>query len=103
MDPERLLERLCRRHGVDPGDATRLRPLLERALISSPRVRTRILSLIESHLARRSEAGAPPSADSVERELDEEVLVSVARTLHHWSPSQDPGGGLPPGLMPEGL
>ena len=43
--------------------------------------------------------------EEVERDLDAEVLVSVARLLHAWSPSQNSlgFGDLPDGLMPDGL
>lgn len=59
---------------------------MQRAVVSSSKVRRRLLTLIDRNLARRS--GGDPSAtlQSLEEDLDEEVLVSVARRVHEWSP-----------------
>ncbi len=113
MDAERLLHRMCRRRGLPAARANELLPLVRRAVVSSSKVRRRLLTLIDRNLARRS--GGDPSAtlESLEADLDEEVLVSVARRVHAWSPPWKPrdapggddcggfdldGGGLPGGL-----
>jgi hypothetical protein len=95
---------MCARHQVPVGEAERLLPLLERALASSSRVRLRVLTHIERALAKRNQ-GATVRLEEVEKDLDAEVLVSVARLLHGWSPSQGTlgFGDLPDGLMPGGL
>ena len=101
MDAERLLPRMCRRRGLPASRASELLPLVQRAVISSSRVRQRLLTLIDRNLARRS--GGDPSAtlESLEAELDDEVLVSVARRVHAWSPPWKPrdadSGGYPNG------
>jgi hypothetical protein len=104
MNARRLLQRMCARHQVPVGEAERLLPLLERALASSSRVRLRVLNHIERALAKRNE-GTTVRVEEIERDLDSEVLVSVARLLHRWSPSQNSlgFGDLPEGLMPDGL
>ena len=86
MDAERLLHRMCRRRGLPASRANELLPLVQRAVVSSSKVRRRLLTLIDRNLARRS--GGDPSAtlESLEADLDEEVLVSVARRVHAWSP-----------------
>jgi len=96
MDAERLLHRMCRRRGLPSSRADELLPLVQRAVVSSSKVRRRLLTLIDKNLARRS--GGDPSAtlESLEADLDEEVLLSVARRVHAWSPpwsSQGPKDG----------
>lgn len=100
MDAERLLNRMCRRRGLAASRASELLPLVERAVTSSPRVRRKLLSLIDRNLARRSEGDPLATLESVEQELDEEVLVAVARRVHGWEPPwkrQSPEDGLHPG------
>ena len=109
MDANRLLERLCARHGLVPGDASALLPLVERALVSPKDVRDRILTLVDTNLAKRARGEGDATLDDLERDLDEEVLRAVAKTLHVWEPSQrvqgfadepgaDGGSDLPDGL-----
>lgn len=107
MDPLRLLRKMCLRHGLPDSEAQRLVPLVQRALDSPESVRDRILGMVETNLALR--AGVPPaqarSHEALFRDLDDEVLHSVARVLHSWSPSGkvlDVGGALPR-LFPDGL
>jgi len=88
MDANRLLERLCARHGLVPGDASALLPLVERALVSPKDVRDRILTLVDSNLAKRARGEGEATLDDLERDLDEEVLRAVAKTLHAWEPSK---------------
>ena len=86
--------------------AETLLPLIERALISPDQVRDRILALVDTNLSRQKEGDSPGSTlAAVERDLDEEVLISVARVMHHWSGKGKPtslGDNLP-GLFPGGL
>ena len=87
MDANRLLEHLCARHGLSLADAQGLLPLVERALTSPKEVRERILSLVEANLAKKAGGSGEATLDQLERDLDEEVLRAVAKTLHGWEPS----------------
>jgi len=86
MNPQRLFQRLCDRHGVDPDEVAEFCPLVERAIASPTDVRSRILTMIDDSLARR--AGGDPEAtlDALESDLDDEVLRAVATRLHDWTP-----------------
>ncbi|MDA1266989.1 MAG: hypothetical protein O2816_18065 [Planctomycetota bacterium] len=102
MDARRLLLRMCTRHQLAYSDASRLLPLIERALTSPNHVRDRILVLVENNLARKATGNAARTTEQVHRDLDEEVLVSVTRVLHNWTPTSkvlDLGQVLP-GLFP---
>lgn len=112
MDAERLLHRMCERHQLDPERATELLPLVHRALISPDDVRRRILAMIEDSLQRR--AGGDPTATlaALEKDLDDEVLRAVAKTVHAWDPpwrrkpfgtGGDGSVDLSGGDLPEGL
>lgn len=103
MDSRRLLQRICRRHGLAYDEATRLLPILRRAIRSPAEVRDRLLLVIERSLARRSAATARHAPDAVFRDLDDELLVSVAQVLHVWKPTGRGFGtrDLPPDLYPE--
>jgi len=119
MDATRLLETLCARHGLAVEDASGLLPLVQRALVSPEDVRTRLLTLIDANLAKRASGAGCATLEELERDLDDEVLRAVARTLHPWVPSarvqgleeaegrraggapeedSDGGSDLPPGL-----
>ena len=106
MDPQRLLRKMCDRHGLPYGEVERLEPLVQRALQSPESVRDRILTMVETNLAKRNGTTTPESSnEALFQDLDEEVLISVARVLHAWAPSGkvlDVGGALPR-LFPEGL
>lgn len=106
MDPRRLLRKMCDRHGLEYSHVERLEPLVKRALDSPDTVRDRILNLVEENLVRRTGVStSPDSREAISQDLDEEVLVSVARVLHNWLPSGkvlDVGGALP-NLFPNGL
>jgi len=105
MDPRRLLERMCKRHGVVFHDATRLLPLIQRALHSPSRVRDRILTLVDNNLALRSKGSLHGTPDALFRDLDDEVLLSVARILHEWNPTGPvlDLSGIAPDLFPMGF
>jgi hypothetical protein len=106
MDPKRLLQRMCTRHSLPYDKAEALLPLIRRALASPFAVRDRILALVDRNLSRQLTGESPGSTlAAIERDLDEEVLLSVAPTLHAWKQ-----GGLPmdlgdnlPGIFPDGL
>lgn len=105
MDARALLQRMCERHELPFGEASRLLPLIERALTSPTHIRDRILVLVENNLARKATGNAPATTEKVHRDLDEEVMVSVARVLHNWTPSSkvlDLGQVLPD-LFPDGF
>lgn len=105
MDARSLLQRMCERHDLPFGEASRLLPLIERALNSPHHVRDRILVLVENNLARRATGSAAATTGQVHRDLDEEVLISVAKVLHNQTPSPkilDLGQVLP-NLFPEGF
>jgi hypothetical protein len=79
MTTERLLERLCRRHGVPLANARRLLPLVERAVRSSGELRRRLIEVIEASLARDAEELAQQSRS------ESCCLIAVASALHRWS------------------
>lgn len=87
-------------------EAIRLLPLIERALLSPHNVRDRILSLVDHNLARKA---TPRQRDEprelVQEDLNEEILHSVARVLHGWTPSAKllELGRLLPDLFPPGF
>ncbi|MEZ6005971.1 MAG: hypothetical protein R3F17_10800 [Planctomycetota bacterium] len=97
---------MCDRHRLPYDQAEALLPLIQRALISPDPVRDRILSLVDRNLAKQLHSTSPGSTlAAVDRDLDEEVLLSVAKVLHIWN-----GGGRPtdfgkdlPGLFPGGF
>ena len=102
MDTRRLLQRLCRRHGLPFEEAARLLPILRRAVRSPAEVRDRLLQIVERSLARRAPPGVRHAADAVFRDLDDELLLSVAQVLHVWTPAGGAFGtrDLPPDLFP---
>ena len=106
MDAQRLLRRMCERHRLPFERAETLLPLIERALISPDAVRDRILALVDTNLSKQKDGDSPGSTlSAVERDLDEEVLVSVAKVMHNWAGKGKPtnlGNDLP-GLFPGGL
>lgn len=96
---------MCDRHGLPFADAQRLTPLVGRALASKPDVRDRILTLVERNLSRRADGDRRSTPERVFLDLDEEVLLSVSRVLHRWSPKGkllDLSDALP-GLFPPGM
>ena len=88
MNPRRLLERMCARHRLSFQRAVPLLPLVERALVSPARLRDRILALVDANIARRA-GGAVTGVEGLARDVDEEVLSSVAKVLHNWKPSKN--------------
>ena len=86
MDARNLLLRMCERHQIPFGDASRLLPLVERALNSPHHVRDRILVLVENNLSRKATGHAALTSEKVHGDLDDEVLFSVARVVHNWTP-----------------
>ena len=106
MDPVRLLQRMCCRHNLPFAEAARLLPLVKRALESPEAVRDRLLKLVEGNLSRRAESTKQDvDVAGVFNDLDDEVLTSVAKVLHNWSPSGKVMilGGILPKLFPDGM
>ncbi len=105
MDARSLLQRMCARHDLPFTEAARLLPLIERALNSPHHVRDRILVLVENNLARRATGQTARTIEPVQRDLDDEVLCSVARVLHNWTPTSKilDLGKVMPDLFPEGF
>jgi hypothetical protein len=95
MTPEELLRKMCVRHGLPPDYATKLVPVVRRAMDSPEEVRERILAMVEPNLAQHAaDRDEPPPMTS---DPDEAVLMAVARLMHHWSPSDaasDPESGI---------
>lgn len=91
MDPQQLLQELCRRVGLDANEHADLLPLTERAVKAPPDERQRLLGLILDALLLRSGRGA--RAPHSESALEQGLLLAVARALHGWSPD---GGPLDP-------
>ncbi|MEX1025143.1 MAG: hypothetical protein WD226_08710 [Planctomycetota bacterium] len=93
MDADSLLDDLARRYGVPRAFGRKLRPLVARALTSSPDAKQRILDMIDRSFAQESlRMDEQPTDRERVRELsetDREVLRTVAEILHQWKP---PGG-----------
>lgn len=85
MNAENLLRAMCERHGLPPDYGARLLPLVRRALQAPEDVRDRILRLVDTNLKTCS--GGPVEPEKLWRDLDNEVLLAVARVLHAWTPS----------------
>lgn len=85
MNAENLLRAMCERHGLSPESGARLLPLVRRALEAPHDVRDRILRLVDDNLKGSATGELEPK--KLWRDLDEEVLIAVARVLHGWSPS----------------
>lgn len=112
MDAERLLKRMCARHGLSSATEHELLPLMQRALISPDDVRRRIFAMIEDTVRRRSEGDATATLAALEQDLDDEVLRAVALRVHTWDPPwrKRPFGAIGDGRLdlssddlPEGL
>lgn len=106
MDAKNLLQRMCSRQGLSLSRGSHLLPLVERALHSPESVRNRILSMVANSLARKvngEEMGH--ETGTTQEDLDEEVLISVARVMHTWAPSARVHEleELLPDLFPEGF
>jgi hypothetical protein len=85
MNAENLLRAMCERHGLSPESGARLLPLVRRALEAPNDVRDRILRLVDDNLKGSAPGHVEP--DKLWRDIDDEVLIAVARVLHGWSPS----------------
>ncbi|MDE0905708.1 MAG: hypothetical protein OSB42_13895 [Planctomycetota bacterium] len=86
MDAKRLLERMCMRRKMPLHLGLSLLPLLERALVSEPPVRDRILVLTDEALAHGQDHPTHDLLEIVQQKLDQDVLKALARTLHSWDP-----------------
>ncbi len=108
MDAQRLFDRICKRHGIESESNAEYVPLVERAIVSPEKVRDKILLMLEDSLSRRAHGDPTATFIALERDLDDEVLLAVAKRLHGWSPpwkhgpkpskDDDAGGSLPEGL-----
>ncbi|MDF1839665.1 MAG: hypothetical protein P1V35_17500, partial [Planctomycetota bacterium] len=100
------LQRMCSRHSLPYEKGEALLPLIRRALVSPYSVRDRILALVDRNLSRQITGESVGSTlSAIERDLDEEVLMSVAPSLHGWNQGGRPtnlGDDLP-GIFPDGL
>ena len=87
MNPESTLRSLCERNQVpySLGLGERLLPIVRRALESPDETRDRILALVERNLKLRAAGG--DGQELLERDMQQEVLVAVARVLHDWAPT----------------
>ena len=85
MNPESTLRSLCERIQVPYSRAERLLPIVRRALESPDEMRERILALVERNL--RSSATDSEAQARLDRDLENEILVAVARVLHDWGPT----------------
>lgn len=85
MTPEELLREMCLRHGLPTHYGDQLIPVVRRALDAPSALRKRILTLVESNLARKAEGTLDNS--KLWQDLDNSVLAAVARVLHDWTPS----------------
>ncbi len=105
MDAKQLLERMCRRRKMPLHLGLSLLPLLERALISEPHVRDRILVLTDEALAHGQDHPTPDLLEIVQQKLDQDVLKTLARTLHGWDPKPNSllSIDLPEEILPKDL
>jgi hypothetical protein len=85
MTPQQYLERLGRRFDVPPGYGERFVPLVRRALDAGPQVRRRILQLVRASFAREAER-CTRRREQRRRVPDWQLVETVARILHNWSP-----------------
>lgn len=85
MTPEALLQAMCKRHGLSPDSGESLLPLVKKAVESPPEIRNRILFLVDRNLASKAKGVADEKR--LWNELDNDVLVAVAKVLHGWHPS----------------
>ena len=85
MNPQNLLQAMCKRHGIPTKTGERLLPLIRKALEAPAEVRNRILFLVDRNLAEK--AKGIESEKRLWNELDQDVLVAVARVLHGWNPT----------------
>ena len=60
-------------------------PLVRRALQAPSDVRNRILTLVENNLVKKAQGKL--DSTTLWNEMDNAVLVAVARVLHEWDPS----------------
>jgi len=86
MTPESLLRTLCEHHSIPYSQGQRLLPLVRRAFEAPSEVRDRILTLVDRNL--REQAQRIPESERLHQTREEEILISVARVLHDWSPSE---------------
>ena len=106
MDARSLLQRMCSRQGIALSKGSHLLPLVQRALHSPESVRNRILTMVANSLARKvSGEDVGQETTMAQDDLDEEVLISVARVMHDWTPSASVHelDKLMPDLFPEGF
>jgi len=96
---------MCARHGLSSEGAVRLLPLIQRALSSPSQVRDRILTLVENNLALRAKGSPLGATEAMHADLDDEILLSVARILHAWNPKGPilNLSNIAPDLFPDGL
>lgn len=86
MTPELLLRTLCEQHALPYSQGSRLLPLVRRAFEAPREVRDRILILVDRNLREQSER--IPESERLAQNLEDQILVAVARVLHDWSPSE---------------
>jgi hypothetical protein len=85
MNPENVVRALCARHGLPPEAGAPYISLVEKALAAPDEVRDRLLTLVDGSLAQRAQG--IPDEPAARKDVDHEVLMAVARTLHGWTPS----------------
>jgi len=85
MTPELTLRALCKRNQVPYSDGEPLLPIVRRALQAPDAARDRILALVEDNLRLRGQGVA--GREKLALDLEQEILLAVARLLHDWSPS----------------
>ena len=84
MDPSIYLARMARRRGVPFRNARRLRPLVDRALLTPEPIRSRLLDLVDRTLSREADRILERQEEESERE--DRNLHAIGRLLHRWSP-----------------
>jgi len=85
MTPEDLVRALCARHGLPPEAGAAYLPLVQKALTAPDEVRDRILTLVSEGLSQRAQGLT--AVPQVDKEVDREILIAIAKVLHTWAPS----------------
>jgi hypothetical protein len=83
FDAEGVLRERCERFRVPPGAAARLLPLVRRAAAASPRLRRKLMDLVDATLAVEAESLS-------RRDRESRLLLEVAALLHGWSENGPP-------------
>ena len=86
MDPQTIVERLCRSFGVSADFGERILPLVEKAMECPEPKRKRLLALVERSFEHEAQRRAQQMSPSQLPPEDLRLVNTVAGLLHGWSP-----------------